>query len=304
MNATCRSLTADSVCAALREAGLLLSPGQVRAEPRDDRWLVRLPGDRLAWFPADADGRARLGIERRVLRLLSERCSFAVPRVLFESAEGWDVRASVPGVCDPRNLYRRTLTDAPLAGRLGRAIGAILVEQHTRIAHADVMGWLPTRPEWPEPSDRIRQSVPAVIDDRAFLAEIDRVLETYDAVTVADDDRVLVHGDLGLHNIAVDPATTDVCGVFDYAEACFADRHHDFRYLIFHHEHDAALEAALAVYESALGCTLSRPRIRLYNAACAIGFLAFRRGVPPEECWCGRTLAEDLAWGRGTLARL
>jgi aminoglycoside phosphotransferase (APT) family kinase protein len=297
-------LTADTACAALREAGLELSPADVRVEARDDRWLVRLPGERLAWFPADTNGRARLDIERRVLRLLAERCSFAVPRVLFESAQGWDVRASVPGVCDPWALYRRTLTDVPLARRLGAAMGAILVEQHTRVTHDDVAGWLPTRLAWPEPSERLRQNLPEVIDDCGLLSDIDRVLDAYDAVAVDADDRVLVHGDLGLHNVAVDPQTTEVRGVFDYDEAAWADRHCDFRYLIFHHEHDAALDAALAVYEPALGRTLSRPRIRLYNAACAIGFLAFRRGVAPEERWCGRTLAEDLGWVRDAVAAL
>lgn len=133
-----------------------------------------------------------------------------------------------------------------------------------------------------------------MIDDRGLLADIDRVLDAHDAVTVADDDRVLVHGDLGLHNVAVDPVTTEVRGVFDYDEASWTDRHHDFRYLILHHEHDDALEAALAVYEPALGRILIRHRIRLYNAACAIGFLALRRGVPPDQPSCGRTLAEDV----------
>jgi aminoglycoside phosphotransferase (APT) family kinase protein len=298
------SLTAEAACVALREAGLDLAPEDVRVELREDRWLVRLPGERLAWFPANAKGRERLDVERRVLRLLAERCSFGVPGVLFESERGWDVRAAVPGVCDPWGLYRRTLTDVALARRLGKAIGAILVEQHSRIVHADVAGWLPTRPAWPEPSDRIRRSLTEVIDDRALLVEIDDALDACDAVAVAADDRVLVHGDLGLHNVAVDPGTTEVRGVFDYDEASWADRHHDFRYLIFHHEHDDALEAALAVYERALGCTLSRARIRLYNAACAIGFLAFRRGVPPHARFCGRTLAEDLQWVRGALARL
>jgi aminoglycoside phosphotransferase len=303
MNPTDTVLTAESSCAALREAGLDFAAEQVRVEARDDRWLVRLPADRLAWFPANAEGEETLRRERRVLRLLVESCSFGVPRVLFESDQGWDVRAAVPGVCDPWGLYRRTLADIPLARRIGAAIGAILVEQHTRVAYADVAGWMPTPPAWPEPSDRIRQSLPEVIDDRALLADIDRVLDAYDAVTVADDDRVLVHGDLGLHNVAVDPVTAEVRGVFDYDEASWSDRHHDFRYLIFHHEHDEALEAALAVYEPALGRTLSRERIRLYNAACAIGFLALHRGVPPDARSCGRTLAEDLQWARGALGR-
>jgi hypothetical protein len=106
-----------------------------------------------------------------------------------------------------------------------------------------------------------------------------------------------------LHNIAVDPETTDVRDVFDYDEPAWADRHHDFRYLIFHHERDDALEAALAVYEPALGRTPSRDRIRLYNAACAIGFLAFRRGVPPDARSCGRTLVEDVEWVRRAVKR-
>ena len=50
--------------------------------------------------------------------------------------------------------------------------------------------------------------------------------------------------------------------------------------------------------------SLDRNRIRLYNAACAIGFLAFRAGVPPEQKSCGRTLAEDMRWVRLALAKL
>jgi hypothetical protein len=297
-------LTEEMASSALREAGLRLSPAQLRVEPREDRWLVSLPGERLAWFAANAQGRERLQLERRILRLLSERCSFQVPRILFESSQGWDVRAAVPGLCDPWDLYRRTLTDRRLAHRIGSAIGSILVEQHTLIAHSDVTGWLPTRPAWPEPSDWIRERLPDVVDDRHLLAEIDYALKVYDGVVAAADDRVLVHGDLGLHNIAVDPKTIEVRGVFDYDGAGWTDRHHDFRYLLFDHRQDDALEAALAVYEPALRRSLSRHRIRLYNAACAICFLALRLGVPPEQRSCGRTLAEDLDWVRSSLARL
>jgi hypothetical protein len=297
-------LTEPAACAILVEAGLSLSPVQVRLEAREDRWLVSLPNDRLAWFPANDRGRERLAVERHVLRLLAKRCAFQVPRVLFESSKGWDVRAAVPGVCNPWILYRRILSDISLARSIGRAIGTILIDQHTRVYRSDVTGWLRTRPEWPESTELIRRRLPEVIDDGNLLAEIDRALHAYDDVGVAVDDQVLVHGDLGLHNIAVDPETAEVRGVFDYDGASWADRHHDFRYLLFDHERDDTLEAALAEYEPAVGRVISRRRIRLYNAACAIGFLAFRRGIPAEERSCGRTLAEDLRWVRGALARL
>ncbi len=56
------------------------------------------------------------------------------------------------------------------------------------------------------------------------------------------------------------------------------------------------LDGALEVYEPLLGLQLDRERIRLGNAACVIGFLAFRCCTLPEERSCGRTLAEDLHW--------
>src|SRR5258706_8805940 len=208
--------------------------------------------------------------------------------MLFESEQGWDLRAPVPGICDPWELHRRAVADASLARRLGRAIGALLVEQHTRIFESDVAGWLPARPVWPEPGDWIRQRLPRVIDDRGLLATIDDVLDAYERTAIGVDDRALVHGDLGLHNIATDPRTTDLRGVFDYDDAAWADRHHDFRYLLFDDRRQDALDAALEVYEPALGRPLRRDRVRLYNAACAASYLAFRLGTRPEQRSCGR----------------
>jgi hypothetical protein len=298
------ALTNEMACYALREAGLELKPAELRIEAREDRWAVALPCEKMAWFPANDHGSERLSVERRVLGLLADRCTFSAPRVLFESASGYDVRAIVSGLLDPWGLYQRTKTDTALARRIGRALGHILAEQHTRIARTDVVGWLPERVAWPEPADRVRSQLPRVIDDARLVSRLDRVLRVYEQVAVQADDRVLVHGDLGLHNIAVDPVTAEVRGVFDYDGAAWADRHHDFRYLIFHSTHAETLEAALAVYEPAIKRKLDRNRIRLYNAACAIGYLANRCGVPPHEKSCGRTLAEDLSWVHSALTHL
>lgn len=292
-----------NVAAALGAAGFRASSEEVTIERREDRWFVALSDNRIAWFPANPSGADQLRIERQVLQLLDERCAFLAPRVIHQSPDGWDVRRAVPGRCEPWLLYERTSADVDLARRIGAALGAILLEQHTRIHASDVADWLPHRPEWPEPSGKLRQDLAEVINDRTLLGEIEAVLDAYDGTSVDDRDRVLVHGDLGLHNIAVDDHE-EVRGVFDYGGSCWADRHHDFRYLTFDLTSDAALEAALAVYEPALGRSLIRGRIRLYNAACAIGFLAYRRGVPADAKSCGRTLAQDLQWVRGALARL
>lgn len=297
-------MNAAEASALLDAAGVRVAPRDVRIEAREERWAVSLPGQRMAWFPSNAEGRRRLATERRLLRLLADRCSFRVPRVLLEAEAGWDVRALVPGVCDPWGLYRRTRTDRELARRLGRTIGDILAEQHTLVQHADVEGWLPEVVPWPKPLGWMRARLSAVVDDPRLLADIERALRRYQDQKVEARDHVLVHGDLGFHNVSIDPGTDRLLGVFDYNGAAWADRHHDLRYLVFGIAADGEdeLDGALEVYEPATGMRIDRERVRLYNAACAICFLAFRRGLPPEARSCGRTLAEDLGWVRAALS--
>jgi aminoglycoside phosphotransferase (APT) family kinase protein len=292
------------VVATLAELGIAVEPDEVRLERRDERWLVRLPGDRIAWLAASPAGRERLHVERRVLRLLRARCTFRTPRILAERPDGsFDVRETVPGLVDPWGVFATVTHDGALAARIGAEIGAILVEQHTRITAADAGDWLAREPGWPRPSAWVRGRLPHVLDDARLAAAVDGVLVRYDAVPVADADRVLVHGDLGLHNLAFDPTTLAVRGVFDYDGASWSDRHHDFRYLVFDVDRPEMLEAALAVYEPAVGARIDRARVALYNAACAVSFLADRAGTPPDERPCGRTLAEDLRWVEQATAR-
>ena len=82
-------------------------------------------------------------------------------------------------------------------------------------------GWLPRRLPWPEPSETLWAKLPRVVTDPGLLRAIGRVLQRYEEATgaTAPGDRVLVHGDLGLHNIALVPGTDEVAGVFDYGDA-------------------------------------------------------------------------------------
>jgi hypothetical protein len=297
-------LTPQAACDALASAGFACSPGEIEILAREERWAVRLPGWRMAWFPASAAGRDRLAVERRVLALLSERCAFRVPHPVLVSTLGVDIRAMVPGRCDPWALFHRCKADAALARSVGRSIGSMLAEQHTAIREADVAGWLPRQPAWPEPAGWIMERLPQVIDDRALLRGAESVVTRYAAEPVGAGDCALLHGDVGLHNLALDPASDTVVGIFDYGDAAWADRHHDFRYLPFDVGREDMLDAALEVYEPAAGCRLDRGRIRLYNAACAASYLALRVGVAAGETSCGRTLAEDLHWLRAAMTAL
>jgi len=199
-------LTPAAACRALREAGFAHRAEALRIDAREERWAVSLPDGRIAWFPGSEAGAMRLAVERRVLGLLSRRCSSPVPESLFVSNSGFDVRRMVPGRCDPWGLYRRCQADRQLAQKIRRAIGQILVEQHTRIVEADAVGWLRQHVPWPETGAWIGERLPRVIDDRGLIRSLADVIEEYEGVAVNPADRALVHGDLGLHNLALDPA--------------------------------------------------------------------------------------------------
>jgi Ser/Thr protein kinase RdoA (MazF antagonist) len=208
----------------------------------------------------------------------------------------------VPGTNDALTIYAEVRARRELAALMGDAIGAILAKQHTHIGAADVAAWLPHRPAWPERREWIRERLPAVVDDGGLIARATTVIEAYESVVVADSDRALVHTDVGFHNLGIDPQSFAVHGIFDYQGAAWADRHHDFRYLVFDLEGSELLDAAASAYEAATSCRIERGRVRLYNAACAVSFLAFRAGIPPDTRWCGRTLAEDVQWSEHAIA--
>jgi aminoglycoside phosphotransferase (APT) family kinase protein len=282
----------------LQKAGLLQDEDPFEVWDRENRLAVPVPGDRLAWFPTNKDGLAQLLKERRILRLLERYCSFRAPRILYEDPTGWDFRTLIAGSVRPFPLRERLQRDPQLARQFGEDLGRILADQHTSIPATELQGWLPGTLNWPRAADLPHLS--SVVDDPRLLARIDVALERR-AVAKLQGSPVLVHADLGPHNIVVDPMSLRVKGVFDYDGAVFGDRHQDFTYMLRHQHEEPVLDGAVAIYEPMTGQTINRDRVRLLNAVAAIGYLAFRHGRAPEEEWCGRTLAQDLAWTHAAL---
>src|ERR1700741_910508 len=93
--------SAEHIAAALARAGFIAAGEPLRIDVRDGRTAAHLGGDRMAWFPHNEEAVAALALERGVLRLIERHCWFRAPRVVHENAEGWDVRAKVPGLTAP-----------------------------------------------------------------------------------------------------------------------------------------------------------------------------------------------------------
>lgn len=286
-----------TLTAALAVAGITAAP--LRLLEREDRLAAILPDNLIAWLPTNPEGRDRLAREARVLALLAEHCSFTVPRVIRTTAD-LHLRTLVPGETEPRRAYSRVQSDPGYARSLGIALGHILADQH-RVPPAE-LNLLPRLPSWPDPIATIARDLPRVIDDKALIVRALAHIERHEAEVASSADRVLTHGDFGLHNFAY-AADGSLAGVFDYDGAALLDRHHDFAYLVFDTENDAMFEAAVTAYAAAGGGPIDPRRVLRLNAAAAVGFLAYRAGSGPDDRPAGRTLAEDLAWTRLALAR-
>ena len=292
---------------ALQALGASYRTADIRLELRDDRWLAFLPGDTLAVFPISERAVSGAHRDRAVLRAIEQRCALRAPRVLAVAPDArCDLRAMVPGVHSTHAVYDRVRNDVPNARRVGAALGAMIAEWHTRIRLADIEAELPSVPEWPRSHAWIRERLPHVIDDSALEAAADRVIARYEDSEPAgsEGDRVLVHTDVGFHNVVIDPDTLSVRGIFDWETACWSDRHIDFRHLALDADAHPLFTAAVTEYEERSGAHISRDRVFLHNAALAVTYLAFRIGHSAEERWCGRTLADDLQWTRMAIARV
>jgi aminoglycoside phosphotransferase (APT) family kinase protein len=294
---------ASAVVAALAAAGIEIDTSDVTLLPRDDRFVARLPDDRIAWFPTNASGAERLEREARVLALLARHCRFRVPIVAHHMPSGWQLRRSVPGRVDPFSTYHNVRADRGFASAVGEAMGRVLADQHRNVPPAELEGWLPRRPAWPAPKASIERDLACVTDDRQLIARALQLIDRYEDAEATVADRVLAHTDFGFHNVVVDPTGGEVVGVFDYDDAAFADYHHDFKYLLLDIEDEALLRSAVDAYRAAGGSPIDGGRVRLLNAASAIGFLAFRADSRPDERPAGRTLTEDLRWTRLALDR-
>jgi aminoglycoside phosphotransferase (APT) family kinase protein len=293
---------ATAVSRALAGIGISVDPAALTLLPRDNRFAARLPGHRIAWFPTDAHGRRRLAREALTLALIERHCSFRTPRLIHRSAAGWQLRSEVPGTADPFATYHRVRDDQRFATLLGANLGGLLADQHLSIPSAELGAWLLPRPGWPPPLSVVAADLPLVTSDNELIDRALSLLARSEMAEPAITDRVLAHTDFGFHNMVVTSEGT-VAGVFDYDEASLTDRHYDFRYLLLDTDDEALFTAAVEAYEAAGGRPIDLGRVRLFNAASAVAFLALRGDAAPEEKPAGRTLDEDLRWVRMALER-
>ena len=288
------NVTASAVAAALADVGEELAPDALAPVEHGWRWHVTLPGDRLMVVPIDEVGAQRLVRERRLLAALGPRLSFAVPRPLGAMEGPLDIRQRVPGETG-RRFHWSTLEDPVLATAYAGDLARVFAELHLTFTAAEAAELTGSyRPDsYPLPPERLAavvDSLPSEVHTR-LRAAIDR----YREILALPSDPVLVHGDVGTHNLAFDPVTRRVTGLFDFEEASCADRHFDFKYLPSYGPRVTQL--VLDDYRDRTGVAIDVPRMRILHLMTALSFWAWREEDPDaHDRLSSRNRDQALAW--------
>lgn len=255
----------------------------VRAEIRGARVMVELPSH-VAWVALTAEATARLAIERMVLQALAGRLPVSIPSSVVHR-DRVCVRTRVSGRSGLQH-HRRAVDDHAVGEAWARQFGMLFATVHTALSaealEALIAAGLPTRPA--VDLDDVRRGAAALSSIKA-----QRLVDSYEP----GGDRTFLHGDLGSHNVVVD-GQGHIVGLYDFDEACVADRHHEFRWLPSYGE--ANLAVALAVYQGKTGVAVDIARVRRVHALAALEQYGWGLRAPEEHRRTRRTLAQTRAW--------
>lgn len=283
-------VTPETVSAALRShAGLNIPPSDIRLEQRHGRWIARLPGNGLALVADNVSAAARLAREAKLLRLLGSRVSFGLPSVQYDGPN-LQVRTLVPGAQVGGEGRERDFAARSQAMRLANDLGGALGQLHRALTREEAEAFGPANIDMLPTSDALRARLEGKLPEPVAATAFSRLLELYGAYRLRADDVVLVHGDLWGGNMAVDPDTGALKGLFDLDDAGLADRHVDFMY--FHSFGDAFTRRTLAAYSAEAGQSASWEQVAIYPVA-AFAALADIRGKGE-----GHLLQRRLDWVR------
>jgi aminoglycoside phosphotransferase (APT) family kinase protein len=282
----------ERVSVLLAEAGEHVAPDRLVLVRRGWRWLVTLPDDRMILLPVDEAGAQRLVHERRLLAALGPRLRVAIPRPLGSLDGPLDLRERVRGEVGI-HLHSQLIEDVPSALAYADDLARVLAELHQAFADDELRALAgPVRDDvYPLPEPQLRAVVPSLPTE--IHARVHAVLDRYAALP--PDDPVLVHNDVGTHNLAFDPATHRVTGIFDFEEAARADRHRDFKYLPSYGPRITA--RVLELYRERTGVEISVERMRLLHFATALSFWVWRESDPEaHDRLSSRNRDQALAW--------
>lgn len=243
-----------------------------------EREVWHVGDDHVLRSASGTASRDRMRVERWVLERLSGRLPVETPRVLAVSSdESSDLCRKAPG--EPMTWRQWGALSLAAKRAVCEPMGRIVAALHETVLASEArdLGVVDFGlPGLEHLSDRLADRLETALQ-RRLLA---RVVASASHLQELPMGQTILHDDLSHHNLAFDPATHAITGVFDFAGTAVGDPHRDLRY-------DPGLEigddAMVRAYEQARGVSVSRSRQRHWHALSALENLAWSLENEGEE---------------------
>ena len=282
---------------ALAEAGYAADGAPLRPEFRRWRWVAALPGHRIAFYADDPRPRSEWGRSGRsssssAVGSTTSRCprSSASPPTVASRCDAWSRarRCRAATAETVRSVRPRWVNGSPTSW-------AAPSPSYTEASR-------PPRPKrWAcrrgsrsvPPPTSCAERLPGRLPDPALEPVLDAAMDAYAALDEEDVGHVLTHGDVGLHNYAVDPGAGRLVGIFDFEGAALGDQHIDLYGL--HSYEDTFLGRALDAYAAESACGRRRGGRRCITCAA--------RSTASRTSWTRATPTGSAASSAGCATR-
>ncbi len=269
---------------------LKTSIGPLNFRWRSWRFIAELEGDRIAFVAADESAWKRLADEAELIERLRPALDCKLPEVIFVCEEvRVQVRAMVTGFSgiDIERLvfggsmlppafirYSESCPITSLGCRLARDLGTALGQFQGAMTVTEARGIGLTTRDSAADFSAIRR----VLNEQN-LAEFSASLGHLESWRAGLPQEPLpCHGDPHLHNIAIDPDTGQLLGIFDFDESALDHPLSDLRYT--HSNGSPFAEIAAASFEDMVGAPAELGLIERFHLLGAFRHLVY---VPPTS---------------------
>jgi aminoglycoside phosphotransferase len=259
-------VTPEILAAALKQAGVEASEG-IDLEWRTWRWVGQADRDCIVFVPPSEEAAKRLATEADLLDLISKRTRLDLPQLIYHDPKtGLQVRRKVPGVQIPSGeepAFGGTSQGLTLAKELGESIAdfhsCITLEEGLAIGLSSVEPCCFS----PDAIDALQTEV----GNADQVEALQKLMSIHRNEPPSKSDVVVVHGDVWRGNMAIDPKSGGLIGLFDFDDCGLADRHFDLRYT--HSFGDDFAACCFAAYSAKSGAAISIRRTAMYHAISA-----------------------------------
>lgn len=245
-------------------------------------------GDMIFRFPRDAEGEAALRREAAILDAIRPRLTMAVPKLtLIEGAAVFSAHPALPG----RTLLTEDYLALPQGARdrLGADLGRFLGEMHL-IPPALTAGFADGETRvWPTAEQLEASALPHL--PQGFHGIARAQLASYAALPPDPLGEAFSHFDAHGWNMAFDPISGRLNGIFDFGDARIGPVHEDW--LCPSMIHPDLATNSMAAYEALTGRRLDRARIEALTSAQRLDDLAGMADYPDHA---ETTLRLALDW--------